>query len=90
MNEESGRLGPEHPLDGITGHGVEEEDQDGCQRCDYEQLEYDPFVVIPQDIADGFQGTQEPDKRGVGTIGFFQWVGFIPSQACLVFLGFLR
>ena len=48
----------EHPplhvedfLDGVSRHGVEEEDEKGGEKSDEEEFDDHPLVVVPQDVA---------------------------------------
>lgn len=57
--------GSHYFLDGVSGHGVEEQ----CEQCS--QKEHDqgfddhPLVIVPQDILEGLQWVEKPHKRRV-------------------------
>jgi hypothetical protein len=52
LNDRGRSLSSEHLLDNVSRHRVEEESQDGSQQEDDENLEYDPFVVMPENVSD--------------------------------------
>ena len=59
------QLGVEDFLDGVAGHGIEEEDDEGGKQGHYQQLHDHPLVVVPQDVAQRLQWVQEPHERRV-------------------------
>ena len=59
-------LRPHHSLDGVSGHVVEEESEEDGEEEDDDCFKDNPFIIMPQDVFDGFQRTQEPDEGGVG------------------------
>ena len=58
-------LSSEEPLDGVAGHGVEEEGDEGGEEHDDEDLDDHPLVVVPQDVADRLPRVHEPHEGRV-------------------------
>ena len=56
---------PQDTLDSVARDGVEEEKQKDGKEEDDNQFDDCPLVVVPDDVADGLQGIQEPHKRGI-------------------------
>ena len=52
-------------LDGEARHRVEEEDKEDGESEEGEQLQYGPFVIVPNDVTDALQWIEEPHEGGI-------------------------
>lgn len=52
-----------HFLHGIAWNGIEEEKYENRQTEYDESFDYPPLVIVPDDVAYGFQWVQEPHER---------------------------
>lgn len=59
----------QHFLDHITGHAVEEKSQHGQQQESSDNLDGQPFVLVADQVFNGFEGSEEPQKAGVWAAG---------------------
>ena len=59
--------GSKHLLDSVARHVVEEERQQCRQQQRHQDFQNHPLKAMPQDVADGFQGVQEPNEGGIWT-----------------------
>ncbi len=62
-------LSPQHALDGVTRERIEEKDQKDDQHQPEKDLDDGPLVVVPDDVANGLDGVQEPHEGGVRPSG---------------------
>jgi hypothetical protein len=58
-------LSPQHAFDSVARKRIEEEDQKDDQHQPEEDLDDGPLVVVPDDVANGLDGVQEPHEGGV-------------------------
>jgi hypothetical protein len=58
-------LSSQHAFDGVTRERIEEENQKDDQHQPEEDLDDGPLVVVPDDIANGLDGVQEPHEGRV-------------------------
>lgn len=64
-----GASGPEELLDHVAGEAVEEEgEHKQPQQCQHD-LDDEPLVPRADEVLDGFEGVEEPDKGGVRPAG---------------------
>ena len=56
-------------LDRVARQSVEEHGKKEDEEEPKEDLDDGPLVVVPDDVADGLDGVQEPHERGVRTPG---------------------
>lgn len=59
----------QHFLDHITRHVVEEKSHDGQQQQNGDNLDGQPLVLGADQVFNGFEGSEEPQKAGVWTAG---------------------
>ena len=62
-----GESGAEHPLDHVSGNAVEEERDEYDEQEEENDLEDQPAIVVPEDVADRLERIEEPDERRVRT-----------------------
>ena len=67
LRQSDRHLGSHDPLDGISGQGVEEEDQEDDEGEPAQDLDDGPLVVVPDDVADRLDRVQEPHERRIRT-----------------------
>ena len=49
----------------VARHGVKEESKHSCKKHYEDGLNDDPFVLMPQYVADGLEWGQEPEEGGI-------------------------
>ena len=56
-------------VDGGAGHVVKEQNKQRNQRQSDQDLEDEPFVVVPEDVTECLHGVQDPEEGGIWTTG---------------------
>lgn len=59
----------QHFLDHVTRHAVEENGQQGQQQESSDNLDGQPLVLGADQVLNGFEGSEEPQKAGVWAAG---------------------
>ena len=60
-------LSPQHAFDSVARERIEEKDQKDDQHQPEEDLDDGPLVVVPDDVANGLDGVEEPHEGRVRT-----------------------
>ena len=58
-------LGSHHPLNGVPRQRIEEAGKEHNKEDPEDDLDDGPLVVVPDDVADGFNRVQEPHEGGI-------------------------
>ena len=55
----------QHLLDHVARHAVEEQRDEQDQQQEEDDFEKKPAIVVPEDVSNGLEWVEEPDKRRV-------------------------